>query len=120
MDSREREGPGADKPVLMILAKRAIILLISICAISLFFWVVGSESSFLDETQAMLLTIMRYSSLGVVVAAVLGILVTAVMAMIRRYAFRPLGIVGYVLALSLGAVALVLAQSVTFLSQGLR
>ena len=119
MDARERKDPPADKPLLMILVKRVTIFLFAICAIALFFWVVGSESSFLDDTQSMLLSIVRLSSLGAVVASGLGIMVAVGMAIGRRFGLRVFGLIGYAMAGAMGMAALVLAQSVSILSRGL-
>lgn len=113
MDARE-------KPLILILVKRAAILLFCICAVSLFYWIVGSASSFLDETQAMLLGIMRISSLGILVASGLGCLTACALALARRYRVEALGLAGYLIAAAIGAVALAIAQSVSVLSQGLR
>ena len=59
MESPERGYGQANKPLILILVKRAAILMLVLCAISLFYWMVGSVSSFLDETQSMLLDIVR-------------------------------------------------------------
>ena len=113
MDARE-------KPLILILVKRAAILMFALCAISLFYWVVGSTSSFLDETQSMLIDIMKISSLGIIVAAGFGMLVAIALAVSRHYALKSLGLAGYALAAAIGAAALAIAQSVSTLSQGLR
>jgi hypothetical protein len=109
-----------DKPLIMILVKRAAILMFVICTVSIFYWVVGSWSSFLDETQSMLLDIMRLSSLGIVASSGIGILLAIGFAISRRYRIRLMGVAGYVLSVALGGSALYLAQSVIFLSRGLR
>jgi len=99
-----------DKPLPVILVKRAVVFLFVICAVSFFYWVVGSESSFLYETQSMLLSIMRLSSLGIVVASGFGVFLALAMAIVRRYRFKVLSLVGYVLASVLGLAALALAN----------
>ena len=88
MDARERIDPPADKPLLIILVKRATIFLVVICMLSLYYWIVGSASFFLDETQTMLLSILRLASLGLIVASALGILIAIAMALLRRYPLR--------------------------------
>ena len=109
-----------DKPLALILVKRAAIFLFVICLVSLFYWIVGSESSFLDSTQSMLLAIMRISSLGIVVASGLGILLSLALARgpslsprAPRHPRLPLRSPPWPRPLS------ALAQSVTFLSRGL-
>ncbi len=119
MDARERLTPQADKPILVILVKRATIFLFAICSLSLFYWIVGSETSFLDSTQSMLLSIIRLSSLGLVVASLFGMLIAAAMAVLKRFALRVLSLVGYAVAIVFGAAALVVALSVSILSKGL-
>jgi hypothetical protein len=119
MEARERSDPPAEKPFLMILVKRATIFLFAICAMALFFWVVGSESSFLDQTQSMLLSIVRLASLGLVVASGFGILIAVAMAIGRRFGLRLLGIAAYALTGTVGLAALALSQSVSLLSHGL-
>ena len=109
-----------DKPIIMILVKRVAIFAFAICAVSLFYWIIGSLSSFLDETQSMLLAVIRISSLGIVAASCAGFILSFGFAAVRRYALNALGLAGYALAAILGFAALYLAQSVIILSKGLR
>jgi len=109
-----------DKPLIMILVKRAAIFTFAICSISLIYWIFGSAGAFLDETQAMLLKIMRLSSLGIVAFSGMGLLLSLCYAASRRYRLRVFGILGYLLVSALGTGALYLAQSVIILSRGLR
>ena len=113
MDARE-------KPLIMILVKRAAILMFVICTVSIFYWIVGSWSSFLAETQSMLLGIMRLSSLGIVASSGIGILLDIGFAISRRYALRLMSLLGYACSSAIGGSALYLAQSVIFLSPGFR
>jgi uncharacterized oligopeptide transporter (OPT) family protein len=106
-----------DKPLALVLIKRAAILLLVVCLVSLFYWVVGSTSSFLDSTQSMLLGIMRISSMGILIAAALGILLG--LALARVYPIAAVGILGYLFLVALASVLLALAQTVSFLSRGL-
>jgi TRAP-type C4-dicarboxylate transport system permease small subunit len=119
MDARERGDRPTDKPLILILVKRTAIFLLIICAVSLFYWIVGSESSFLDETQSMLLGIMSISSLGIVVASGIGVLLSLALAIARRFRLKAMGIAGYALAAAFGAAALVLARTISILSHGL-
>jgi hypothetical protein len=104
----------------MILVKRAVIFAFAICSISALYWIIGSESSFLDETQVMLLSVMRLSSLGIVSLSGIGIALSIFYAAARRYRIRVLGLGAYLLVASVGTVALYIAQSVIALSAGLR
>jgi hypothetical protein len=103
----------------MILVKRATIFVIVICAVSIFYWVVGSESAFLDVTQAMLLGIMRISSLCIVAIAGIGVILTAGFAFVRKRGHWAIGLLGYVIAASFGGAALVLSLTVLTLAHGL-
>jgi hypothetical protein len=109
-----------DKPLLLILLKRAAILLWVVCAVSIFYWAIGSVRSFLDETELMLLDIARISSLGVIATAVIGLVFMFIYALSGRFNLRIKGLAGYVLVAAFGALALVLSQTMTILSRGLR
>lgn len=109
-----------DKPLILILFKRAAIFLVAVCAVSIFYWAVGSVSSFLDETESMLLNIVRISSLGLIASAAIGIVFAFAYALSGRFSLRIRGLAGYVLSAAFGAFALVLSQTLTILSRGLR
>lgn len=109
-----------DKPLILILLKRAAILLLAVCAVSIFYWAIGSASFFLDETESMLLDIARISSLGLIASAGIGLVFVAAYALSGRYSLRIRGIVGYLLAFAFGSFALFFSQTVTILSHGLR
>jgi hypothetical protein len=118
MDARVQKERSSDKPLILIIVKRAAIFLSVVCAVSIFYWIVGSESSFLDETQSMLLDIMRISSLGLIVSSGMGILLSLAAAIARRYRLKA-GIIGYAVAAALGGAALALAESISILAKGL-
>ena len=80
-----------DKPLSMILVKRVAIFMFVICSVSFIYWVIGSFGSFLDGTQAMLLGLMRLSSLGIVVFSGLGAILSVCYAAARRYRLRIMG-----------------------------
>ena len=120
MEPREHGDTPAEKPFILIIVKRTAIFLLVICSVSLFYWIVGSASSFLDETQSMLLGIMRISSLGIVVASGIGVLLSVALGIARRFGLKAMGIVGYAFAAAFGTAALVLSQTITILSHGLR
>jgi hypothetical protein len=120
MDPRDRVAKPAEKPLTLILVKRVAIFSFIICCVSLFYLVVGSVSSFLDETQSMLLDMTKISSLGIIVASGIGILLHLFMAIARLYRFRPLGVLGYLVVAALGGTALALSQTISILARGLR
>ena len=120
MDARELEDSHSDKPLIMILVKRSAILMFVVCAISIFYWIVGSVSSFLDDTQSMLISIIRLSSLGILASSGIGVVLALAFSLIRRYRLRLMGVVGYAFAAAAGAAALALAQSVSILNLGFR
>jgi hypothetical protein len=109
-----------DKPIALILVKRAAIFAFAICAVSAFYWVVGSASSFLDETQSMLLEVMRLSSLGIVAFSGLGAALTLAFAVSGRRRPGLAGFLGYVLTAASGLAALYVAETVEVLSRGIR
>jgi hypothetical protein len=110
---------GDKKPLPMILIKRATIFLFVVCVISTFYWIVGSLSSYLDVTQAMLIRMMILSASAAIVASGLGLLVEIAYAIAGRYRASVVGVVCYVGAALLSLVALLVAQSVSVLSSGL-
>ena len=110
----------AEKPLILILVKRTAIFLFFICAVSIFYWIVGSLSSFLDSTQTMLLDIMRISSLGVMTASGLGMLFSLVLSIARRFRPSLVGLLGYLIAAGVGGLALAISQSISILSLGIR
>jgi hypothetical protein len=111
---------GDKKPLPMILIKRATIFLFVVCVVSTFYWIVGSLSSYLDATQAMLVRMMTLSSSAVIIASGLGLLVELAYAVAGRYRASVLGIIGYIGASALSLASLIVAQSVSLLSTGLR
>jgi hypothetical protein len=114
------KATGADKPLILILVKRAAIFLLAICAVSLFYWIVGSTTSFLDETQSMLLGIMRVASLGLIVVSGFGVLLSLGLTIARRHGLRVMGLLGYAVAASIGMATLAVAQTLSILSLGIR
>lgn len=111
---------GDKKPLPMILIKRATIFLFVVCIVSTFYWIVGSLSSYLDATQAMLVRMMTLSSSAAIVASALGLLAEIVYALAGRYRASVVGLLGYVCAAALSLASLLVAQSVSLLASGLR
>jgi hypothetical protein len=120
MDPRQTGDAREEKPLILILVKRAAIFCFVVCSISFFYWVVGSLSSYLDQTQSMLVAIMRISSLGIVVASGIGALLSIAYSIAGRGSVRLAGALGYLAAAAAGGLALAIAQSVSILSLGLR
>jgi hypothetical protein len=114
------EETGVDKPLILILVKRSAIFLLAICAVSLFYWIVGSTTSFLDETQSMLLGIMRIASLGLIVASLFGVLLSLGLTIAGRHGLKVMGLLGYAAAASVGLATLAVAQTLSILSLGIR
>ena len=113
MDARE-------KPLAMILVKRASIFMCVICAVSVIYWVIGSASAFLDQTQLMLLRTMKISALGIVAFSGIGAALSICYAALGRYRLRAAGLAAYLAVIASGTAVLYLAQSVLALSWGLR
>jgi hypothetical protein len=109
-----------DKPFLLILAKRSVIFLAVICLVSLYYWGVGARSEFLDETESLLLSIAKVSSLGLVSASGIGVALSLVFALAGRRSLRVLGLLGYLAAMALGGAALVFAEALAELARGIR
>ena len=109
----------AGKPFSLILIKRASLFFAALCGIETLYWYVGSFQSFLDATQAMLMAFLRWSSLGLLLTAMLGIAFAVALALLRRYPLRIGGLLVYVLLILLASAALMLADSLLILHRGL-
>ena len=112
-------GGIARKPLPLLIVKRASILLFILCFLAVFFWTVGSFRSFLEETQLMLLGLLRWASVGLVVSSVIGVILSLLYLLLRRHAATIAGFVGYLLLAAFGAFGLVLSDALVALSQGL-
>lgn len=108
------------KHLSLILVKRIALLFLATCLFSLFYLVVGSLSSFLDETQLLLLTALRWSAFGLLATATAGVLLTLALALWGMHEARAAGFLGYVLASFFSAGCLALVDALTILSRGLR
>jgi|WetSurMetagenome_2_1015567.scaffolds.fasta_scaffold607680_2 hypothetical protein len=107
------------KPLLLILLKRAAILFFLVNSLSLFFWIVGSYSSFLDETQTALLGTLRISSLLLLFDAAVGAAATVGYSIAARRGPRLLALVGYAGGMAMGAAGLLLSDALLLLGKGL-
>jgi hypothetical protein len=121
MGTRENETAAEKrrKPLPLILIKRAAILFLLVNAISLFFWIVGSYSSFLDETLTALLGSLRISSLLLLFDALVGGLATLVYALVERRAPRLSALLGYAGSILIGASGLLFSDALLLLGKGL-
>jgi hypothetical protein len=107
------------KPLPLILVKRAAILFLLINAISLFLWIVGSYTSFLDETQTALLGALRFASLLLIFDAVVGEAATLAYAVAARRSLRLAALLGYAACALTGAAGLLLSNALLILEKGL-
>jgi hypothetical protein len=112
-------GPIDAKHLSLIITKRIAIFFLVTCLISIFYLIVGSLSSFLDETQLVLLAAIRLSAYGLLSASACGILLGIALAFLGMHEARLFAFVGYVLATVLSSVFLALADTLTILSHGL-
>ncbi|HUW41291.1 MAG TPA: hypothetical protein VMV90_09785 [Rectinemataceae bacterium] len=109
----------AGKPFSLILVKRASVFAAALCGIETLYWYVGSFQSFLDATQVMLMMFLRWSALGLLLTALLGLALSIAFALFRRYPLRVGGFVVYILLVLLASGALMLADSLIILHRGL-
>lgn len=107
------------KPLSLILIKRAAFLFFLGFLFSFFFWIVGSFSYFLDGTQRLFLSILRVSSLLLIVDAILGVAARIVYALVlKRWPGIP-AFLGYVVCLIIGTAGLILSNTLLILGNGL-
>jgi hypothetical protein len=106
------------KPLAVILVKRSSILLLVLSAVSGFFWTVGSFTGFLDDTQVLLLTILRYCGMALALTAGVGAALSAGISVAKPTPAKALGILGYLVLCAVGAAALFLANAVLLLYRG--
>jgi hypothetical protein len=107
------------KPLPLILIKRAAILFLLVNALSLFFWIVGSYSSFLDETQTVLLGALRISSLLLLFDAIIGAAARLAYSIADRGGPGFPALLGYVSCMLVGASGLLLSDALLLLGKGL-
>lgn len=109
----------APKPLVLIVVKRLAIFLFALFLIALFYWAVGSFNSFLDETQLMLLGLLRWLSLGLSIVSALGLALSLLFTLFQSHALHIAGIAAYAFLSALGVAGLVLADGLVTLSRGL-
>ncbi|HTX73248.1 MAG TPA: hypothetical protein VMC79_10525 [Rectinemataceae bacterium] len=110
---------GAPKPIALIIIKRLSVFFLSIACIALFFWYAGSFQSFLDATLIMLVRILKFSALGMIGSGGLGIAVSVLYALLRRYSLRLGGLAAYAILLLFAAACLILADGLILLHSGM-
>ncbi len=84
-----------------------------------FYWVVGNFVPFLDETQLMLLSLLRNLSLGLSSSSVVGLGASLLLGQPRARGRRLAAAGGYLLLAILGLGGLILASGLSLLSRGL-
>jgi hypothetical protein len=107
------------KPLPLILIKRAAILFLLVNAISLFLWIVGSYTSFLDDTQTAMLEALRISSLLLISDALIGEAATLAYAISSRRSLRAAALAGYAACALIGAAGLLVSNALLILEKGL-
>jgi hypothetical protein len=86
-----------------LLIKRLSIMFLVFSAVAAYLYVIGNLQLFLDETQRLLLSVLRWSSLASTSLAVIGILFFALARRVGPGRKRATGITGYVLAAAASA-----------------
>lgn len=72
MEGAVAPGASAPAPYALRVLKRLAAFLLALALIALFFWAAGNFRLFLDDTQLMLLSVLRWSSLGLGALSLLG------------------------------------------------
>lgn len=101
----------------VLAALSAMLLLLSLVAA--YFWVAGSFRRFLDETQRLLLVILRWSSLGLVLVTLVRGALGLCMLPILRVRPRALRILGWLFTTLFASVLFALSESLLILVGGL-
>jgi hypothetical protein len=111
------EKTGGSKPILGMVAKRLSLFLFGMSLVTLFYWTTGNFRRFLDSTQSMLLSCLRWLSLGLLMSASLGLAARLLLGPAGKG--RGRATLGYAALLAFAAVLLVLAETLAVLSTGL-
>jgi len=109
---------GGPKPIILSALKRLSFLLFTLCLIALFFWVVGSLRDFLDETQLMLLFILRYAAISLGLVSLVGCVGSLLLPSGRKAPKVAFAFFAYLFLAALSVVAVILAESLSVLSAG--
>jgi hypothetical protein len=116
---KDGRDEGGEKPLALIIVKRSSIFLFVMFFLASFYWVVGSFRSFLEETQLMLLGLLRWASMGLSAVAALGMVLSLAYLAYRRRAGTLAALLGYAILVACGAAGLVLSHGLVALSRGL-
>jgi|GEM_PF-3418038 len=110
----------AAKHPLLILVKRLSILLFSMSFLSLLFWGAGNFSDFLDETELMLLGVLRYSGCALIAVSFFGLVITSAIKSGRNPGQRVAGALGYLFLFIFGAAGALISELIHVLSSGIK
>jgi hypothetical protein len=120
METSEVGETVAHKSILLIVVKRFAILLFAVAFSALFFWTIGNFRRFLDETELILLDILRWSSLLLLPVSALGVGVTFAIKSGRDAVHRLEGFLGYLFLLLFACAGAFLSELLSLLASGLK
>jgi hypothetical protein len=92
-----------------LLIKRLSIMFLVFSAVAAYLYIIGNRQLFLDETQRLLLSVLRWSSLASTALAVIGMLFFVFARRVGPGGKRAAGITGYALAAAASATFTVLS-----------
>ncbi len=116
---RQEEEVAAKHP-LLILVKRLSVLLFSLAFLSLLFWVSGNFMGFLDETELMLMRVLRYSGCALIPVSLFGLVATSAIKSERHVGQQVAGALGYLFLFVFGAAGALLSEIIHVLSAGFK
>jgi len=108
----------AEAPYALRVLKRLAAFLLALALIALFFWAAGNFRLFLDDTQLMLLSVLRWSSLGLGVLSLVG--AAASLARQGMLAGRLRSAGGWLLLVLSGTALALLSEALIVFAAGLR
>lgn len=120
METSGAERPVAHKSILLIVVKRLALLLFAVAFTALFFWGIGNFRRFLDETELMLLGVLRCASFLLLPVSALGVGVTFAIKSGRDAVHRLEGFLGYLLLLIFSCAGAFLSELLSLLASGLK
>jgi len=101
------------------MVKRLTVFLLALGLVVVFYWTVGNFVPFLDETQLMLLSLLKALTLGLSSTSVVGLGASLLLGRTRPRSSRLAAAGGYLFLALLGLLGLVLASGLSLLSLGL-
>jgi hypothetical protein len=117
-DTGRPASGGAEAPYALRILKRLAAFLLALALIALFFWAAGNFRRFLDDTQLMLLSVLRWSSLGLGSLSLVG--AAAGLARPGRLASRLRSAAGWLLLALSGTALALLSEALIVFAAGLR